>query len=121
MASILQLDPHDSSANPPWLYVKDGQPMVKGSLVPGAKRILTQNSPMTKDYRPDRLNIFYDETSRKITGVTLKNCTSKAEALKILGANAKEESSELRLYCPRNTNYVYATVANDKVVGCGTR
>ncbi|KAJ2308946.1 hypothetical protein IWW52_005816 [Coemansia sp. RSA 2704] len=70
MASILQLDPHDSSANPPWLYVKDGQPMVKGSLVPGAKRILTQNSPMTKDYRPDRLNIFYDETSRKITGVT---------------------------------------------------
>ncbi|KAJ2296424.1 hypothetical protein IWW55_005106 [Coemansia sp. RSA 2706] len=52
---------------------------------------------------------------------SLKNCTSKAEALKILGANAKEESSELRLYCPRNTNYVYATVANDKVVGCGTR
>ncbi|KAJ2123321.1 Protein OS-9 [Coemansia sp. RSA 720] len=41
--------------------------------------------------------------------------TSKDDALKAMGASAKQEGDQIRLYCPKNTHYVYATISNDKV------
>ncbi|KAJ2144225.1 Protein OS-9 [Coemansia sp. RSA 678] len=40
--------------------------------------------------------------------------TSKDDALKAMGASAKQEGDQIRLYCPRNTHYVFATISNDK-------
>lgn len=48
-----------------------GQPKerVNDSLTPKSVRVLGENAAMTMDHRPDRLNIFHDE-SGKIVKVT---------------------------------------------------
>ncbi|KAJ2663238.1 hypothetical protein IW148_002571 [Coemansia sp. RSA 1199] len=46
--------------------------------------------------------------------------TSKDDALKAMGASAKQEGDQIRLYCPKNTHYVYATISNDKVTASGS-
>ncbi|KAJ1791176.1 Protein OS-9 [Coemansia sp. RSA 2167] len=45
--------------------------------------------------------------------------TSKDDALKAMGASAKQEGDQIRLYCPQNTHYVFATISNDKVTSSG--
>ncbi|KAJ2163404.1 Protein OS-9, partial [Coemansia sp. RSA 353] len=45
--------------------------------------------------------------------------TPKDDALKAMGASAKQEGDQIRLYCPQNTHYVFATISNDKVTSSG--
>lgn len=41
-----------------------GQPKdaLDGVLTPESLRVLGENAPMTMDHRPDRLNVFYDDS-----------------------------------------------------------
>ncbi|KAJ2157774.1 hypothetical protein GGF46_004262 [Coemansia sp. RSA 552] len=53
----------------PWLYRTDGKDLVMASKIPGSVRPLWPGTPMTRDLRLNRLNIFCEKDG-KVTKVS---------------------------------------------------
>ena len=70
LAACIDEDPQDveirgsKTCDPAAFEFLIGQPKeaIEGVLTPETVRVLGENAPMTMDHRPERLNVFHDET-----------------------------------------------------------
>ena len=70
LAACIDEDPQDvenkgsETCDPAAFEFLIGQPKeaLEGVLTPESVRVLGENAPMTMDHRPDRLNVFHNES-----------------------------------------------------------
>ncbi|KAJ2713967.1 hypothetical protein H4R19_001979 [Coemansia spiralis] len=55
-----EADPDASQDEHPWLVEVEGAQHVRASRIPGSVRVLWPGRPVTRDLRPDRLNICHN-------------------------------------------------------------